>query len=68
MVQCQNIFNVLNEYEMLQPNLGSLEMLTNYHDKGQLQSDISKNLIQVETEEIVLNGSISQANRCTNRR
>ena len=50
----------INEHEIVQPKLRSLEMLTYDHDKSEGQSDIVEELIQVETDEIVLNESTSQ--------
>ena len=60
MMQCQNIVNVLNEYKMLQPKLGNLEMLTNENNKSEPQRDIGEELIQVETDENVLSKSNNQ--------
>ena len=61
-VQCQNIVYVLNKHEIVQPKLRNLERLTNGndHDKNETQSNIVEDLVQVETDEIVLNESTSQ--------
>ena len=56
-VQCQNIVCVLHENEMVQPKLRNVEMLTNDYDKSDTQSDMGEELIQVETDGIVLNES-----------
>ena len=58
--QCQNIVYVLNEHEIVQPKWSNLEMLTNYYDKNETQSDMIEELIQGETDEIMLNESTSQ--------
>ena len=60
-IQCQNIISVLNEHEFEQPKLRVLERLTdrNDHDTNDTQSDTIEELIQVETDEIVLNEGAS---------
>ena len=59
-IQCQNIVDVLNECEIVELKLRNLEMLTNAHAKNETQSDMIGELIQVETDEIMLNENISQ--------
>ena len=59
-VQCQNIVYVLNEHEVVQPKWRNLEMSTNDHDKSETQSDMVEELIQVETDDNVLNESTCQ--------
>ena len=61
-IQCQNSVYVLDEHEIEQPKLRVLERLTDRteHDIDVTQSDIIEKLIQVETDEIVLNESASQ--------
>ena len=49
-VQYQNIVFVLNEHEIVLPKLRNLEILTNDHGKNETQSDMIKELIQVETD------------------
>ena len=49
------IVYVLNEHEVVPPKLINLEMLTNDHDKSETQSDIVEELIQIQTDDIVLN-------------
>ena len=62
MIQHQNIVYVLNEHEIVQPNLRVLKGLTNRNDYdiNVTQSNIIEELIQVETDKIVLNESTSQ--------
>ena len=56
-VQCQNIVYVLNEHKIVHPKLKELERLTNGHDhdENETQSNIVKELVQVETDESLLN-------------
>ena len=51
-VQCKNIFNILNECGMSQTKFGNYETLANNHDKNETQSDNGEELIQVENDEI----------------
>ena len=56
-IQCQNIVYILNEHEIVQPKLRMLKRLTdgNDFDINDTQSDITEELIHVETDAIVLN-------------
>ena len=45
---------------MVQPKLRNLEMLTNECDKNGTKSDMIEELIQIETDGVVLNESTSQ--------
>ena len=62
MIHCQDSVCVLNELQFEQPKLSMLERLTdrNGHDTNDTQSDITEQVIQVETDDIVLNESTSQ--------
>ena len=61
-IQYQNIVYVLSEHEIEQPKLRVLERLPdrNHYNINDTQSDIIEELIQVETDEIVLNESVTQ--------
>ena len=50
----------VKKHEKILPKLRNLEILTNDHDKSKMQSDIVKELVQVETGDIVLNESTRQ--------
>ena len=60
MVQCQNIVNILNEYEMLQHQVENLEMLKISMIKVRLKVILLESFFQGETDEIVLNESTPQ--------
>ena len=53
-IQCQNIVYVLNKHKIVQPKLGNLEMLTNDHNKSEAQSDMIEELVQLESDGIML--------------
>ena len=52
---------MLNEHEIVQAKLRNLERLTNDHDKSEAQSDMIEDLIQVDTDGIILNENTSQS-------
>ena len=54
------IFNMLNEYEMFQSKLGNIQIFIKWPWWSETESDITAELIQLETGEIVLNESTSQ--------
>ena len=61
-IQCQNIVYVLNEHEIVQPKLKMSKELTdgNDYDIYDTQSDITEELIHLETDVIMLNESGSK--------
>ena len=46
--------------QLLQPKLEQKKMLANEHCEGEMESDITEEIIKVETDEIVLNEVTSQ--------